>query len=133
MCAFADEGSDALGFPGYPLSQSTPRVFSSASVQTDLISEIIPSTSLHRLAPIVDFGDNSPLQLPSPISADDRPHPNSLGEDTDSVSLTEELLFRHELIMRSSQGRNKARPHLSMSMTVPKRTILLTSRKIWIA
>ncbi|PPR00053.1 hypothetical protein CVT24_009009 [Panaeolus cyanescens] len=71
-----------FGFLGYPLSVEPPRVYSDATVQTELPLPSTPSTSTlphptttstpaPRIPPSYDVPTSkSPLQLPSPVSAD---------------------------------------------------------------
>jgi len=84
-----------LEFPGYPLNPTTPRVYSTASVQTDLFSVSEPPSLTPTLTPsslpaislLVD-AEKSPFQLPSPVSADHAQESISDalgGEETDDV------------------------------------------------
>ncbi|KAF8968318.1 hypothetical protein BDZ97DRAFT_1916158 [Flammula alnicola] len=86
-----NEPHTSLGFDGYPLNAPTPRVFSSASVQTDPA----PSPAPHEISrtpqiPLstIEDTDKSPVQLPSPVSADHAREviTDGLGEETDYYS-----------------------------------------------
>ncbi|KAF8881947.1 hypothetical protein CPB84DRAFT_1851418 [Gymnopilus junonius] len=102
------EPSSSLGFVGYPLGASTSRVYSSAAVQTDVIQTTVP-ISLKSITAPSDLTstpvheEKSPMQLPSPVSADHTLEPNSEdlapleGEETDAFSREERSLSPMEL------------------------------------
>ncbi|KIM49515.1 hypothetical protein M413DRAFT_438701 [Hebeloma cylindrosporum] len=105
----------SLGFPGYPLGPTTPRVYSTASVQTDLISVSEPTSLTPALTPsslpaiplLVD-AEKSPFQLPSPVSADHAQESISdalgqtEGEETDDSSRAERSLSPMDLSSANS-------------------------------
>ncbi|KAF8810071.1 hypothetical protein BYT27DRAFT_7336859 [Phlegmacium glaucopus] len=101
------EPSSSLGFLGYPMNIVPNRVFSSASVQTDssppptnlevtLVDVTSQLASMHH-------SNKSPVQLPSPVSADHgrEPHSDNLAqpeeEDMDDISRIERSLSPMDL------------------------------------
>ena len=99
----SEEPKSSLGFLGYPMNIVPNRVFSSASVQTD--PPPLP-TPLETLADVpsqptpIPSCNKSPVQLPSPVSADHGREPHSdnlaqLEEDMDDVWFNFECISLH--------------------------------------
>ena len=90
-----EEPSSSLGFLGYPMNIVPDRVFSSASIQTDSPPPPSPlevtSVDVTSKPASISHSNKSPVQLPSPVSADHgrEPHSDNLAqleeEDMDDV------------------------------------------------
>uniref|UniRef100_A0A8H7Y286 WD40 repeat-like protein n=1 Tax=Psilocybe cubensis TaxID=181762 RepID=A0A8H7Y286_PSICU len=122
-----NEPPSSIGFLGYPLGAPTPRVYTSASVQTETRSPPSPSPAFGT-APletirspciplsIIDIVEQSPVQLPSPVSADHAREPTSEsltqieGEEMDDFSRAERSLSPMDLSSASCSPANSPLP-----------------------